>query len=60
MCFIITPMTSNSRGIVRFIQPGFAYHIQVVGVPAGYSYDGDAEVYLDADGGITKFLITKQ
>ena len=55
-----TPMTSNSRGIVRFIQPGFAYHIQVVGVPAGYSYDGGSEVYLDADGGITKFLITKQ
>ena len=53
-------MTSNSRGIVRFIQPGFAYHIQVVGVPAGYSYDGGSEVYLDADGGITKFLITKQ
>ncbi len=55
-----TPMTSNSWGIIRFIQPGFAYHIQVVGVPAGYNYDGDAEVSLDADGGITKFLITKQ
>ena len=53
-------MTYNSRVIVRFIQPGFSYHIQVVGVPTGYSYDGDAEVYLDADGGITKFLITKQ
>ena len=60
MSFIITPMTYNSRVIVRFIQPGFSYHIQVVGVPAGYSYDGGSEVYLDADGGITKFLITKQ
>ena len=54
-----TPMTSNSRGIVRFIQPGFAYHIQVVGVPDGYAYDGDDEVYLSAEGGITKFILSK-
>ena len=54
-----TPMTSNSRGIVRFIQPGFTYHIQVVSVPDGYAYDGDDEVYLSAEGGITKFILSK-
>ena len=55
-----TPMTSNSRGIVRFILPGYAYHIQITGVPDGYEYSGDAEVYLDAGGGITNFSLTRE
>lgn len=54
-----TPMKSGANGVVGFAYPGFAYHIQVIKVPDGYDYDLTAETYIEADGGVTEFVVTK-
>ena len=54
-----TPMTSGEDGIIEFTYPSFAYHIQIIKVPEGYSYDTSQESYLDAEGGMTLFTLEK-
>ncbi len=53
------PMESDENGIVTFAFPGAAYHIQVIKVPDGYAYDTSKEGYLEAEGGVTSFEVTK-
>ncbi len=55
-----TPMTSDEDGIIEFTYPSFAYHIQVIKVPEGYTYDTSEESYLDEDGGLTLFTLEKE
>ncbi len=55
-----TPMTSDANGVIGFVYPSFAYHIQVIKVPDGYTYDTTQESYLAEAGGVTEFAITKQ
>ena len=52
-----TPMTSDADGMISFVYPSFAYHIQVIKVPEGYSYDTTQESYLDEAGGETLFTL---
>ncbi|MDE7260509.1 MAG: hypothetical protein K2N78_00360 [Oscillospiraceae bacterium] len=54
-----TPMQSDANGVVAFAYPSFAYHIQVIKIPDGYTYDLSTETYIDAEGGVTAFVVTK-
>ncbi len=54
-----TPMESDANGMVSFVYPSFAYHIQVIKVPDGYTYDTTQESYLEEAGGVTEIVITK-
>ena len=55
-----TPMESDANGMVSFVYPSFAYHIQVIVVPEGYEYDTTQESYLEEAGGVTQIVITKK
>ena len=55
-----TQMTTGANGMLAFSFPGFAYHVQIIKVPDGYEYDLTTETYLDAAGGVTEFVLTKQ
>ena len=55
-----TPMESDANGMVSFVYPSFAYHIQVIVVPEGYEYDTTQESYLKEAGGVTEIIITKK
>lgn len=55
-----TPMTSDENGLIEFVYPSFAYHIQVIKVPEGYAYDTAKEDYLSENGGTTLFVLIKQ
>ena len=52
-----TPMTSGEDGVIEFVYPSFAYHIQVIKVPDGYEYDTSEESYLEEAGGVTEFTV---
>lgn len=54
-----TPVESDANGIVSFAYPSFAYHIQVIKVPNGYEYDLSEETYIEENGGVTEFVVTK-
>ena len=54
-----TPIQSAANGIVAFSYPSFNYHIQVIKIPDGYEYDLTAETYIEAEGGVTEFVVTK-
>lgn len=53
------PMTSDAEGRVEFIKTPFAYHIQVIKVPDGYTFDTSAEYYTEEAGGEMTFQLTK-
>ena len=55
-----TPMTTDAEGKIAFTKAPFAYHIQVLRVPEGYSYDRSIETYLEILGGETTFTVTKE
>ncbi len=54
-----TPMTTDAEGKIVFTKAPFAYHIQVLKVPEGYTYDRSIETYLELLGGETTFTVTK-
>ena len=54
-----TPMQSDANGIVAFAYPSFAYHIQVIKIPDGYTYDLSTESYINPEGSVTEFVVTK-
>lgn len=54
------PMKSDANGVIGFVYPSFAYHIQILKVPDGYTYDTTQETYLTEAGGVTEFVVTKQ
>ncbi len=53
------PMTSDADGMIEFTKPAFAYHIQIIKVPDGYSYDTSEESYLDEAGSAVTFTLDK-
>ena len=54
-----TPIQSDANGIASFAYPAFGYHIQVIKIPDGYEYDLTAETYVNAEGGVTEFVVNK-
>ena len=52
-------MTTDEEGKIAFTKAPFAYHIQVLKVPEGYTYDRSIETYLELLGGETTFIVTK-
>lgn len=54
------PMTSDENGVVEFVNVPFTYHIQVIKIPSGYTFDTSAEYYTDAAGGEMTFTLTKE
>lgn len=50
---------SDASGIASFAYPAFGYHIQVIKIPDGYEYDLTAETYVNAEGGVTEFVVNK-
>lgn len=50
------PETSDERGIISFIGVPAAYHVQIVSVPDGYSWEEEDEIDTSDKGG--KFLLT--
>ena len=53
------PMTSDDNGVIGFVFPALAYHIQVIKAPDGYAFDTEAEYYTEANGGVLSFTLTK-
>lgn len=53
------PMVSDDNGIVSFVFPSLAYHIQVIKVPDGYTFDTTQELYTAENGGVMTFTVTK-
>ena len=54
-----TPMVSGANGVIGFAYPQFAYHIQVIKIPDGYDFDLSTEIYVEAEGGVAEFVVTK-
>lgn len=50
----------NADGIITFSGEPQAYHVQILGVPDGYSFDKEAEIYTDAQPGNTTITVTKK
>lgn len=49
----------DADGVLTFRGAPQAYHISLLGVPEGYSFDADAQFYTEAEPGMTTITITK-
>ncbi len=54
-----TPVVADENGVARFTGAPFAYHLQVLRVPDGYSFDTAQEYYTEVSGGSMTLLVTK-
>lgn len=53
------PSVSDESGVITFSGEPYAYHLQILKVPEGYSFDKDFETYTDEVPGETTITITK-
>ena len=54
------PVVANENGVAVFSGAPYAYHLQVIKVPAGYEFDTAQEFYADEAGGALSFTVTKK
>ena len=54
------PVTADENGVAAFSGEPYAYHLQVIRVPAGYEFDTTQEVYAEEAGGELSFTVTKK
>ena len=55
-----TPVISDGNGLALFSGEPYPYHLQVIKVPEGYSFDTSQEFYADTAGGEMTFTVTKE
>ena len=55
-----TTVTADGSGRAEFRAAPFAYHVQILTVPDGYSFDSGAEYTADANGGSLTVTVTKE
>ncbi len=53
------PVTADENGVAVFTGMPYAYHLQVIKVPEGYSFDKSREFYAEENGGEMEFTVTK-
>ena len=54
------PAVADENGVAVFAGEPYAYHLQVIRVPAGYEFDTTQEFYADEAGGELSFTVTKK
>ncbi len=55
-----TPVVADENGVAVYEGAPFAYHLQVIRVPAGYAFDTAREFYADPAGGDISFTVVKE
>ena len=53
------PSVSDDSGVIAFSGEPYAYHLQILKVPEGYSFDKDFEAYTEEPPGETTIAVTK-
>ena len=53
------PAVADENGIATFTGAPYAYHLQVIKVPEGYSFDTTQEFYAEEEGGELSFTVTR-
>ena len=53
------PTVADENGVATFEGAPYAYHLQVIKVPAGYEFDTTQEFYAEEAGGELSFTVTK-
>lgn len=56
---LCAPVFSDEAGVASFIGEPYAYHLQVIKVPDGYSFDTSQEFTADPAGGEMTFVVEK-
>ena len=53
------PVVADENGVAEFVGAPYAYHLQVIRVPAGYEFDTTQEFYAEEAGGDLTFTVKK-
>ena len=53
------PAVADENGVATFTGEPYAYHLQVIRVPEGYSFDTAQEFTADPNGGEVRFTVNK-
>ncbi|MBR4540011.1 MAG: TlpA family protein disulfide reductase [Clostridia bacterium] len=54
------PVAADETGVARFTGEPYAYHLQVLKVPAGYAFDTAQEFWTEENGGEITLTVTKE
>ena len=54
------PVAADSHGVAAYTGAPYAYHLQVIKVPAGYAFDPAQEFYTESTGGEMTITINKE
>ena len=55
-----SPVTADENGVAVFTGEPYAYHLQVIKVPAGYEFDRTQEFYASPEGGEMILVVVKK
>lgn len=55
-----TPMVADEAGMITFTADAYAYDIHIIKIPDGYEFDMAQDFKAPAEGGETRFVLTKQ